>query len=611
MKKRVTLLLLIILVLFAFVACGNSQETPDTPETPNTPDTTYTITWVDENGETLSSQTVKEGEVPAYSYNVQDSAEWDYTFIGWATATSGEALSEIPAANSNTTYYALVSAVKQIYTVTFNTSGGSQVAPQAVEYGSKVSIPEPPKYDGHRFLGWSRSENEFVEVDFEASVTGNVEYFAVWNEVVDVKALLSALLNGYQLNPYSYIPEPMKTGYSANLVNAEDVITDYSSFVNIADITYGFGEQWYMVLENINQSMQFFNVLSVIETLSTASITAFNNYFDQNPQDTAHYEFENGIYNIAINFDGEVLFYVVDYTTNLPVFGEVTVQIALAMNVEDGVKTVRIQLGDANALAYTVSENYYEFAIKYLGVRTAMFRIEQNNDGSVSGKIYEHLSYNDTELLSSAADFYITDDYVSVVGNKADGIIGFNNTICELYDAKSGKMIGYEVKEAKEMSGVEVNFDTLWFNLNCVSGLNSIKYVPASDDTKASLYVNGSSTAWKYKTVGGFSLTMLSRRFDIEFRTQYVTSYDSSTGEYTVHKIQVPMLFVQEDFYDTLSDDIKSENKNLTTQVTVSSADLNKLLSDYELLIPIFTEEKSNITKEVIIAYLGEKITFE
>lgn len=603
--KKATLFLSMIFVLFAFAACGNNQKTPEPSST------TYTITWVDENGKTLKSQTVNEGEVPAYSYNVQDSAEWDYTFIGWATAANGEALSNIPAANSDTTYYALVSAVKQVYTVKFNTLGGSEVAPQTVEYGGKVSVPEMPKYDGHRFVGWSKSENEVVEADFETPVTENVEYFAVWNEVVDVKALLSALLNGYQLNPYKYIPESMKIDYNANLINAEDVIIDYSSFVNISDITYGFGEQWYMVLENINQSMRFFNVLSVIETLSASSITAFNNYFDQNPADTAHYEFENGIYNIAIKFDGEILLYVVDFTTTLPAFGEVTAQIALAMSVESGEKTVRVQLGDANALAYTVSENCYEFAVMYLNARTAMFHIEQNDDGSVIGKIYEHIAVNDTDLLSSAANFYITDDYISVVGNKADGIIGFSNTICELYDAESGKMIGYEIKETREISGVNVNFDTLWFNLNSISGLNSVKYVPASDDTEASIYVNGSNTAWKYKTVGGFSLTTFSRRFDIEFRTQYVVSYDSSTSEYTVHKIQVPMLFVQEEYYDTLSADIKSVNNNLTTQSTVKSADLDKLLSDYELLIPVFTEEKSAFTKEIIKSYIGEKITFE
>ena len=622
MKKTVALILLVMSLILAFTACGKKNkddvtENPGTednvPENPGTNDpkpkpvVTYTVTWVDENGQTLTTQTVNEGTVPAYTYNVQDTAEWDYTFNGWATTAGGEALSAIPAATANATYHALVSGIKQVYTVSFNTMGGSEIASQSVEYGSKATQPEAPTLDGHRFVGWSTSQNEVVEVDFEQAITGNTVYYAVWNETVDIKGLLSALLNGYQLNPYEYLPEAMRLDYSANLVDAEDIVTDYSSFVNVSDITYGFGEQWYMVLTNIDQSMVFFNALTVVESLSASSITAFNNYFDKNPQDTANYEFENGEYNITIKYDGEIIYYVVEYTANIPVIGEVTAQIALAMIEETGEKSVRIQLGDANALAYTVREDSYDFAIKYLGVRRAMFSVARDEDGNVSGKIYEYLTVASVET-SNAADFYITEDYVSVVGNKADGLLGFSNTICELYDVNTGKMLGYEVNEVVEKLGITINFDTLWFTLDMVDGINSIKYVAATNSSAAKLYVNGLSKEWASKTVGGINF---SRRYDIEFRTQYVTSYDPATQEYTVHQIQVPMLFVQEDYYETLADDIKAENKNVTgVEVDISSADLDQLLYDYEVLVPVFNENKNIFTVELILAYIGEKITF-
>ena len=631
MKKTVAFILLVMSLILAFTACGkknkddvpenpgtedNVPENPGTgdnvPENPGTNDpgpavVTYTVTWVDENGQTLTTQTVNEGTVPAYTYNVQDTAEWDYTFNGWASVAGGEALSAIPAATANATYYALVSAVKQVYTVSFNTLGGSVVESQSVEYGSKATQPENPTLDGHRFVGWSTSQNEVVEVDFEQAITGNAVYYAVWNETVDIKGLLSALLNGYQLNPYEYLPEAMRLDYSANLVDAEDIVTDYSSFVNVSDITYGFGEQWYMVLTNIDQSMVFFNALTVVESLSASSITAFNNYFDKNPQDTAHYEFENGEYNITIKYDGEIIYYVVEYTANLPVIGEVAAQIALAMIAETGEKSVRIQLGDANALAYTVRENSYDFAIRYLGVRRAMFSVARDSEGNVSGKIYEYLTVSSLET-SSAAEFYITDQYVSVVGNKADGLIGFSNTICELYDVNTGKMLGYEVNEVLKL-GITINFDTLWFTLDMVDGINSIKYVAATDSSEAMLYVNGLSKEWASKTVGVINI---SRRYDIEFRTQYVTSYDPATQEYTVHQIQVPMLFVQKDYYETLADDIKAENKNVTNvEVDISNADLDQLLYDYEVLVPVFNENKEIYTVELILAYIGEKIKFD
>ena len=610
MKKTLALLLLVLSLTFVLAACNKKNNEDNTGNNENINDAetvTYTVTWVDENGNTLSSESVKEGATPSYTYNVQDTEEWNYTFNGWSASLGGEKLSTIPVATANVTYYALVSAEKQVYTVSFNTLGGSAVASQSVEYGSKATLPEAPELDGYRFVGWSTSKDNVIEVDFEKAITGNTEYFAVWNEKVDVKGLLSALLNGYQLNPYEYLPEAMRLDYSANLVDLENVVADYSGFVNVSDITYGFGEQWYMVLDNIEQSMTFFNALSVVEALSTSSIAAFNNYFDQNPQDTAHYEFENGSYNITIKFDGEIIYYVVEYTANVPVIGEVTAQIALAMIVETGEKSVRVQLGDANALTYTVRENYYDFAIKYLGVRRAMFSVARDSEGNLSGKIYEYLTVSSVEV-SSAADFYITDAYVSVVGNKADGLIGFTNTICELYDANSGKMLGYEVNEVAEKLGVTVNFDTLWFNLDMVLGIDSIKCVTDNDGYK--IYVNGLSKEWKYKTVGGFSLSSFSRRFDIEFRTQYVTSYDPTTEEYTVHKVQVPMLFIQEDYFDTHSDDIKAENKDVNALVTVSGTALAKLQSDYEELVPVFVENKETYTVELILAYIGDKINF-
>ncbi len=600
MKKIIILVLTVCLAMVALIAC-NSTETPEA-ETK-----AYTITWVDEKGNTLLAESVKEGETPSYTYNVQDTAEWDYTLNGWSTSKDGEVLGTIPNATANATYYAIVSAVKQVYTVSFNTLGGNLVESQTVEYGRNVVVPEVPVYEGHRFMGWSSSQNEFVEVDFAKAITGNTEYFAVWNEILDIKSLLVSLLNGYKLNPYEYIPEAMKLDYSANLVAPENIVTDYSSFVNISDITYGFGEQWYMVLNNIDQSMLFFNALTVVETISSSSITAFNNYFDQNPADTAHYTFEDGIYNITIKFDGEVLYYVIDYTANIPIVGEVTAQIAMAIIAETGEKSVRIQLGDANALAYTVRENSYEFAIKYLGVRRAMFSIARDDNGDISGKIYEYLTESSINI-ASAAEFYITNSYTSIVGNKADGLLGFSNTICELYNTNTGKMLGYEVNETAEKLGVTVNFDTLWFNLKNVDGINSIKYVAATQDNAAKLYVNGLSEEWKNKDVGGFSLASFSRRFDIEFRTQYVTSYDPTTEKYTVHKIQVPMLFIQEDYYDSHADDINSVNKNVSAMVTVSEKDRTQLISNYDEFVPAFVENKEIFTVELILAYIGDKI---
>lgn len=615
MKKTLLLMLVLSIALMSMFSCGGDKNDGNTDaggESNTNNDTsnqgsekaTYRITWIDEKGNTISSSAVEEGQIPSSTYTVSDTAEWDYTLIGWSVSEGGDVFDSIPAAASDATYYARVTAVKQKYKVTFDSNGGSTVESQTVEYGDKATAPETPKFEGHKFVGWSLTPDGSEPVDFNAEIKGNVTCYAIWNETVDVKALLKALLDGYNANPYSYIPESMRSDFSANLVDSESITGDYSGFVNTSDICYGFGEQWHMVLDNLSQSMTFFNVLSVVDGLTTASITSFNNYFDSNPSDTAHHEFESGIYNVTINFDGQYIIYALDYTATLPALGEQVVQIVLSMDVENGERTVRIQLGDANALAYKIAENSYEFAIKYLGFRRAMFSIDRGANGDISGKIYEYLTYSGAEIASSA-EFYINDEYVSVVGNKSGGMVGFTGYICELYSLETGKMLGYEVQESLS----SIVYNTLWFNLCDIEGINGIRYEPATDDTPAKVYVNGSSKVWEVKKVGGFDSKMFSRRFDIEFRTQYVYSYDPETEKYTEHAISVPMIFVQEENYDTFIDDVETTNE-VTLNVTVADDDLDEILSCYDELIPVFAENKDSVTPDIIIEYIGEKITF-
>lgn len=605
MKKK--LLILISLLSMATIgamgaaACGESGGNTDS----SSPTTKYSVTFKDENGETLAVKEVDEGKTPAYTYEKEDTVEWDYTVLGWSATQGGEALSSLPTANEDVTYYAVVSQQKQIYTISY-VSNGETIDSVSLEYGSTLNELPAPKLDGYKFVSWCSDETLTTPVSAPVTVTGNVTYYAQWNKMIDVKGLLSKLLNDYQANPYSYIPETMTGTYSKNLIKPNQIVSDYSANVQVSQmLTGGFGEQWNMVLSNLSQSMLFFNSLTVVESITASSITAFNNYFDSNPSDTAHHTFLTGIYSVTVNFDGETIAYVLDYTANIPVLGEQTVQIYMDMNLDGAERNTRIQLGDANALTYKMTENSYEFAIKYLGVRRAFFSVVRDDDGNCTGHIYEHLSYEGVGT-HSAADFYITEDYVSVVGNKADAFLGFTGYIDEIYSVETGKMLGYEIRETLS----SITYNTLWFNLDQIDGINSIRYQESTDTTTAAFFINGSSNAWESKLVGGFGLTMLSRRFDIEFRTQYFYSYDATTEEYTQHAVQVPMFFVQEEHLETVVSDVKSTNSvNIT--LDIATADLEKIQADYKKYVDVFIANKELVTEEVIIAYIGEKVVFE
>lgn len=568
------------------------------------PITKHTISWYDENGKLLNQSSVAEGVAPSYQYDLKDTAEYHYEFLGWSTTLDGKVLSAIPTATGDASYYAKVKCTKNKYTITFDSNGGTKVNPIIVEYGTVITNVPKSEYDGHKFVSWCTDSALTSAVDWSQPVKASATYYAKWNITIDIKQYLNALVSGYKLDPYSYLPESMRPTFQANLIDADDVIGDYSSFVNVSNITsQGFGEQWHMVLDNLQESKNFFNVLSVVETVSSGAVTAFNNYFDKNPSETARHTVKNGIYSTTIDYDGTSLFFVVEYTDTIPVFGEQSVQIALSLNVETGEKTSRIQIGDANALRYTVGENSYEFDIKYLGVRRAHFDVSKDADGNVSGHINEFITATDSIETASAADFYVNDKYVVAVGNKADGIKGFNNYIAETYDVTTGKLLGYEVRETKKIV-VDVIFNTLWFDLCNVSGITSIK-----QDADENIYINGSSTKWAVKKVGGFSAKIDSRRFDIEFRTQYFYTYDAENEKYVEVKASVPMMFIQQENFDTFTADVKSEN-NVTLTVTTDDTTLDVIKEYYTTLVPVFIENKDKVTSAQILEYIGDKITF-
>lgn len=624
-RKWLPLLLVALTATLAFAACGS--DNPPVSSAPSyssnsgssdsgsidsgssdsgssdKPETTYTVQWKDENGDLLTTQTLKEGATPSYTYTKQDTAEWDFTVLGWSETLDGALLENLPALRENVTYYAKVSKIKQQYTVTY-VAEGTETTSATLDYGTEITQFPTPARDGYKFVCWCTDSALTTSVGDSVTVTGDITYYAKWNEKIDGGALLTKLLSDYEVNPFSYIPETMTGTYSKNLVTESQIVTDYSSSVSVSNILCGFGEQWNMVLDNLHQSTSFFNVLSVVEGLTSASVTAFNNYLDSNPAGAAQHTFESGIYTVSIYYDKKTIAYVLDYTANLPAFGEQSVQIYLSLDLESNDRATRIQIGDANALHYTMTENSYTFAIKYLGVRRAYFSIARDQQGNCEGHIYEFLTVSGVGT-ESAADFYITPDYVSVVGNKADAFIGFTGYINEVYQVSTGRMLGYEVRETLK----SIVYNTLWFSLDQISGITALRYTEATDTEKAAYYVNGSSTAWKAKDVGGLGTKMFSRRFDIEFRTQYFYSYDAATESYVKHTVKVPMFFVQEEYLSTLQADVKSTN-NVDISLTIANKDLQKIQSDYKKLVDIFITNKSLVTEETIIAFIGNRIQF-
>lgn len=62
----------------------------------------------------------------------------------------------------------------EIYTVTFNTNGGSSIEVVEVDEGSTISEPTTPTKEGHTFLGWFSDTSLLVAYDFASPVLGDL-----------------------------------------------------------------------------------------------------------------------------------------------------------------------------------------------------------------------------------------------------------------------------------------------------------------------------------------------------------------------------------------------------------------------------------------------------
>ncbi len=122
---------------------------------PVTGDMTLTAKWT-ANSYTITFDTDGGSEVApiAQDYGTQITAPADptregYTFMGWEPALPPT----MPAENMT------IKAQWRInqYTITFDTDGGSAVAPITQDYGTAITAPADPTREGYTFVGWDKA----------------------------------------------------------------------------------------------------------------------------------------------------------------------------------------------------------------------------------------------------------------------------------------------------------------------------------------------------------------------------------------------------------------------------------------------------------------------
>ena len=100
--------------------------------------------------------------------------------------------------------FAAACAGKQTYTMTFETNGGTQIAPITAEAGAQIDPPADPEKDGAVFGGWyltSDFSGEAVEIP-SVMPEENVTYYAKFDEIATAVLTLDAGLGTLDVTSY-------------------------------------------------------------------------------------------------------------------------------------------------------------------------------------------------------------------------------------------------------------------------------------------------------------------------------------------------------------------------------------------------------------------------
>ena len=119
---------------------------------------TYAVT-LNTNGGTINS-----GNVTGYTYGVgatlpaaDDMTYTGHTFKGWYDNENltGSPVTAIGGAETGNKEYWAKWEINQ-YTITFDTNGGSEIAPITQDYGTEITAPDTPTRKGYTFKGWDK-----------------------------------------------------------------------------------------------------------------------------------------------------------------------------------------------------------------------------------------------------------------------------------------------------------------------------------------------------------------------------------------------------------------------------------------------------------------------
>ena len=399
-------------------------------------------------------------------------------------------------------------------------------------------------------------------------------------------------------DPWAFLPEGL---HKDNMAYTTTPVNDFTRFVQTSTIgTRTIGKQLNVLYDALGYTETVLKYLDFDGALN-AITNVYQEYITTHPEDYHFWQGEAGGFRLKITLDD---------TTSTLLAGNGTVSIELSVNSVTGERYGRIQATGGFVLKYETAENSFKLALRGtvsgVGYSSMVEFLRDEDAQKVAGYVTEFWGTENTDAIKTKALIYADASRTIIMSNKRESddllIEGYE----EIYNSKTGEMLGGEVTESVKLGS---GFDTLWFPMNQVTGITTIKVIHETNGKNLdTIYVNGSANKLETTTV----LISQTREFDIEMNdVWYIVK--QADGSYEKVKCSVPMLFIQTKYFKDFSADIVSKNKNKTTfdtTPTASTTVYNELSSTFKTMYEVFEVLKEQVTSQDITAYIGTADAF-
>lgn len=176
----------------------------------------YHVYFKDDSGRIIATETVTNGTKVTFE-DVNFPVGSDEAITGWYT--DKDYTNKVDSVTINGADITLYAKVEKGYWLTFESNGGSYVAPAFYANGTTAKSPDEPTKSGYTFAGWYTDGDLKTPASFD-SITASTTLYAKWTAGTETKYTVIHFWENANDDGYSFKESETKTGATGDKTNA-------------------------------------------------------------------------------------------------------------------------------------------------------------------------------------------------------------------------------------------------------------------------------------------------------------------------------------------------------------------------------------------------------